>query len=160
MRKALVLGLLLALPLATAARAQDRLQACDSEATAKKLSAAARGLFMSECLDRKPAPATGAGEASAPRPQAAQASRRQDDASNLERKKLDDARQERWNKAAERAVRSICAGCSGTAAPPRRSRAASRLPADDDALVFAEDIEPETPVGSGPPAFGPPDPAR
>ncbi|HEX8165829.1 MAG TPA: PsiF family protein [Beijerinckiaceae bacterium] len=100
---------------------------CDAQATAKKLSGVARGGFMSECLAGRPAEAPGAGAGAG-----------RDDAQNLQRKEEQDAQFRKWNSAADRAMRSICAGCSqgqGAAARPRKAKARSRPPPDDDGAL-------------------------
>jgi hypothetical protein len=99
---------------------------CDAQAAARKLLGAARGAFMSECLAGSPAEAPGA------RPVG------RDDAQNLQRKEAQDAQFRKWNSAAGRAIKSICAGCSqGPAAGPaparpRKPKARPRPPPDDD----------------------------
>jgi hypothetical protein len=132
----------LAAPLATAQPRQDARQDrpagaaaaprealvkdCDAQASARKLSGAARGGFMSECLAGRSAETPGAKPGAGP-----------DNAQNLRQKEAQDAQFRKWNSAADRAMKSICAGCSGqgaTAAParPRKAKARPRPPDGDD----------------------------
>ena len=106
------------------AEREAMIKQCDSEASAKKLSGAARGSFVSECLARKPAAAQeSATKAAAPK----------DDASNLRQKELQDAQHRKWNSSAERAMRSICAGCGQGGAAPRPRKARRAAPVEEDA---------------------------
>ena len=97
---------------------------CDAQASAKKLSGAARGAFMTECLAR-PAEPSGAKPAAG-----------SDTAHNMQQKEIQDAQFRKWNSAADRAIRSICAGCSGqSAAAPgrlRKAKARPRPPPDEN----------------------------
>src|SRR4051794_39601907 len=92
------------------------------DAGAKKLSGAARGSFISECLAKKPA----AAEGGTGRPGG-----QKDDASNAQQKDIQDAQFRKWNNLADRAIKSICVGCEGAAARPARAR--RRAPVADDA---------------------------
>jgi hypothetical protein len=96
---------------------------CDAQARAKKLSGIARDTFMPECLGGKPA--------ERPKPGSAL-----DGAANLQNKEAQDAQFRKWNSAADRAMRSICAGCSQGAAVgrPRKVKARPKPPPDDDGL--------------------------
>jgi hypothetical protein len=91
---------------------------CDARASARKLSGAAQGAFMSECLAGRPA------ETPAAKPAAGA-----DNAQNLQQKEAQDAQFRKWNSAADRAMKSICAGCSSSgaaSAPPRPRKAKAR----------------------------------
>jgi hypothetical protein len=102
---------------------QALVKQCDADASAKKLSGTARGIFISDCLaKRTPAgePSAGAGKPGL-----------RDDASNAQQKDVQDAQFRKWNSVADRAIRSICVGCSQGAAP-RPSRARRRAPVEDD----------------------------
>jgi hypothetical protein len=134
--KWLLPALLAALPLAAApASAQQSrgpqpsgerqalLKQCDTEASAKKLSGTARGSFISDCLVKKPP----AGETSA----GAGKPGHRDDASNAQQKDIQDAQFRKWNSVADRAMKSICAGCDQGAAA-RSARARRRAPVADD----------------------------
>jgi hypothetical protein len=141
--------IILAAPSATAQPRQDRpagaaaaspgtlAKDCDAQASARKLSGAARGSFMSECLAERPAETPGAKPAGP------------DNAQNLQQKEAQDAQFRKWNSAADRAMKSICAGCSGqgaTAAPsrPRKAKARPRpLPDEDDSARAggADDVD-------------------
>jgi hypothetical protein len=94
---------------------------CDAQASARKLSGVARGNFMSECLGGKP------GEK--PKPGSAP-----DGSANLQSREVQDAQFRKWNSAAERAMKSICAGCSqgATASRPKRAKARPKPPEDDE----------------------------
>ena len=114
------------------APASALVKSCDAQASAKKLSGTARGTFVSECLGGKPE--------EKPKPASAP-----DNAANLQTKEVQDAQFRKWNSAADRAMRSICAGCSQAAAAgrPRKAKARPRPPpdeSDDD----APEVEPRT----------------
>ena len=108
-----VLGLM-ALPSSAQTGPQSSSEAskrCRAEAAAHKLSGAAQAIFIDDCLNRsQPLPAL-ANEAKA----------------------RHDEQQRKWDATAIRIMRSICAGCAGTA--PRQPARSLRMEFDDAARL-------------------------